>query len=49
MKLRFSEEVIAILANTVQSSKYALVIDALALDVEEVGTFPEGMIHDEAA
>lgn len=35
MQLRFSEEVVAVLADAVEPREDALVVDALALDVEE--------------
>jgi hypothetical protein len=47
--LWFPEQVVAVLADAVEPRKYALVVDTLALDVKEVGTFAEGVVEHQVA
>lgn len=47
MELRFTEKIVAVLADAVQPCEEALIVDALALDVDEAA-LAERMTHEGA-
>lgn len=47
MQLRLTEQIVAVLTDTIQPREYALVVYTLALNVEEVGPLAEGVVEYE--